>query len=337
MKFSLLKTIAFSLLFVAFSFTGWSEEPHEEIKAKKFDAGELIMHHIGDAHEWHFATVGHTHVSIPLPVIIYDVNKGLKTFSSGHFYHNTDGIHEGYKLEHEHITALDGSKVYDFSITKNVASLIISFVLLLVIFLTIAKTYKERNGKAPKGLQSALEPIITFVRDDVAKKNIGQKHYKRFVPYLLTLFFFIWINNLLGLIPGGVNLTGNIAITMTLAVITFIIVTLNGKSTYWQHIFAMPGVPKWLLIIMTPVEIVSMFMKPFSLMIRLFANITAGHIILLSFLSMIFIFQTVIASLPVAILSTFIGLIELLVAALQAYIFTFLTASYIGSAVEEHH
>jgi F-type H+-transporting ATPase subunit a len=314
-----------------------AEEPHKHGEEEKFNAGEMIMHHVADEHQWHFATIGHTHVTLPLPIIIYDTNKGLKIFSSSHFYHSTDGTHEGYKIEHEHITALDGAKIYDFSITKNVASLIISFVLLLTIFFTVAKSYKERSGKSPKGLQSALEPIIIFIRDEVAKNNIGEKHYRRFVPYLLTLFFFIWINNLLGLIPGGANLTGNIAVTLTLALITFFVVNFNGKSTYWGHIFAMPGVPKWLLIIMTPVEIVGVFMKPFSLMVRLFANITAGHIILLSFLSMIFIFESLAVSPAVAIFSTFINLIELLVAALQAYIFTVLTASYIGAAVEEHH
>ncbi|WP_037302402.1 F0F1 ATP synthase subunit A [Runella limosa] len=314
-----------------------AEEPHKHGEKEKFNAGEMIMHHVADGHEWHFATIGHTHISIPLPVIIYDESKGFKVFSSSHFYHSEDGTYEGYKLEHEHITALDGSHVKDFSITKNVASLILSFILLLTIFLTVAKSYKERTGKSPKGLQSVLEPIIIFIRDEVAKSNIGEKHYRRFTPYLLTLFFFIWINNLLGLLPGGANLTGNIAVTMTLAVITFIVVNFNGKSTYWTHIFAMPGVPKWMLIILTPVEIVGLFMKPFSLMVRLFANITAGHIILLSFLSMIFIFESLAVSPAVAIFSTFINLIELLVAALQAYIFTVLTASYIGAAVEEHH
>ena len=337
MKFSVIRPSLLALFFVFSSLAVWSEEPkHEDAKEEKFNAGEMIMHHISDAHEWHLATIGNTHLSIPLPVIIYDTKKGLKIFSSSHFYHSENGEHGGYKLEHEHITAADGSTVYDLSITKNVASLIISFILLLLVFLTVAKTYKDRSGKAPKGLQSAIEPIITFIRDEIAKKNIGEKHYKRFVPYLLTLFFFILFNNLLGLLPGGANLTGNIAITLVLAVISFFITNFNGKKDYWGHIFAMPGVPKWLLVIMTPVEIISMFMKPFSLMIRLFANITAGHIILLSFLSMIFIFKSLIASIPVAAFSTFIGLIELLVAALQAYIFTFLTASYIGSAVVEH-
>lgn len=303
----------------------------------EFNPGETIMHHIADEHQWHFATIGHTHIALPLPVILYSPTKGLEVFSSSHFYHSADRSHAGYKLdEHDHVVALDGSKVYDLSITKNVASLILSFVLLISIFFSVAGAYQKNRGKAPKGLQSALEPIIIFIRDEVAKNNIGEKHYQRFLPYLLTLFFFIWINNLLGLLPGGANLTGNIAVTLTLALITFFIVNLNGKSTYWTHILAMPGVPKWLLFIMTPVELVGVIMKPFSLMVRLFANITAGHIILLSLLSLIFIFKTLTVSPIVALFSVFMNLIELLVAALQAYIFTVLTASYIGAAVEEH-
>ncbi|MEZ4901992.1 MAG: F0F1 ATP synthase subunit A [Spirosomataceae bacterium] len=211
----------------------WAETPEEHSEDVPFNAGEMIMHHVADEHQWHFATIGHNHISLPLPIILYDTQKGLKIFSSSHFYHSADGTHEGYKMEHEHIVALDGVKVYDFSITKNVASLILSFLLLLLIFFGVAKAYKTRSGKSPKGLQSALEPIIIFIRDEVAKTNIGEKHYRRFTPYLLTLFFFIWINNLLGLIPGGANLTGNIAVTMTLALITFFVVNFNGKSTYW--------------------------------------------------------------------------------------------------------
>ena len=154
---------------------------------------------------------------------------------------------------------------------------------------------------------------------------------------MLTLFFFIWINNLLGLLPGGANLTGNIAVTLVLAVIAFFVTNLNGKSTYWGHIFAMPGVPKWLLILLTPVEVIGLFMKPFSLMVRLFANISAGHIILLSLISLIFIFESIAISPIIVGFSIFMNLIELLVALLQAYIFTMLTSTYIGSAVEEHH
>lgn len=314
---------------------GKHEETHGEAK---FEPGKLILEHIGDEHEWHFATIGHSHVSISLPCIVY-TKDGLKVFSSSNFKneHHEAVSYEGLKLDHHHIVAEDGSAVYDFSITKNVASLLLSAVLLLTIFLSVAKGYKEREGKAPKGLQSLLEPIIVFVRDEIAKNNIGEKHYRRFTPYLLTLFFFIWINNLLGLLPGGANLTGNIAVTLVLAVIAFFVTNLNGKSTYWGHIFAMPGVPKWLLILLTPVEVIGLFMKPFSLMVRLFANISAGHIILLSLISLIFIFESIAISPIIVGFSIFMNLIELLVALLQAYIFTMLTSTYIGSAVEEHH
>ncbi len=332
--FSVILALLLSTAILNFSKAEGNEHAKTE---EKFNVGEVIMHHIGDEHQWHFATIGDTHVALPLPVILYSEKEGIKVFSSSHFYHSADGTHEGYKLEHEHITALDGSHVKDFSITKNVASLILSVVILLAIFFSIASRYKQTQGKAPKGLQSAIEPFIIFVRDEIAKTNIGEKHYRRFLPYLLTLFFFIWVNNLLGLLPGGANLTGNIAITLTLAILTFVITNVNGKSTYWRHIFAMPGVPWYMYVILTPVEIVGVFMKPFSLMVRLFANITAGHIILLSLISLIFIFQSLAVSPLIAVFSIFMNVIELLVAFLQAFIFTMLTSMYIGSAVEEAH
>ncbi|MFT4033833.1 MAG: F0F1 ATP synthase subunit A [Siphonobacter sp.] len=342
------KALAFSVLsFVISIFTcqtvlaqheheGHEAPATEHGKTEEFNPGQTILHHVSDEHQWHIATIGESHVAIPLPVILYSPSRGLKVYSSSHFYHG-NGEHDGFSLHHEHFTAEDGSKVYDFSITKNAASLIISFVLLILIFFTVRNSYIKRAGQAPKGLQSVLEPFIIFIRDEVAKNYIGEKHYRRFLPYLLTLFFFIWINNLLGLLPGSANVTGNIAVTMVLAVLTFIIVNFNGKKTYWSHIFAMPGVPKLMLLILTPVEIVGMMMRPFSLMVRLFANITAGHIILLSLLSLIFIFKSAALSVIVGPFTVFMTLIELLVAVLQAYIFTVLTASYIGAAVEEHH
>lgn len=336
--------LSLSLSFFTFQIS-FAQEAHEghgsKAATEEFNPGETIMHHISDEHQWHFATLGETHITLPLPVILYSAKNGLDVFSSSHFYHSPNGVYKDYKLEHEHITwandAANQGGLYDFSITKNVFSLLLSFVLLLVIFFSVSKAYQTRKGKAPKGLQSVLEPFILFIRDEVARTYIGEKHYARFLPYLLTLFFFIWINNLLGLLPGGANLTGNIAVTMVLALLTFLIVNFNGKRTYWTHIFAMPGVPKWMLVILTPVELVGVLMRPFSLMVRLFANITAGHIILLSLLSMIFIFKTLWVSPVVAVFSVFMYLIELLVAVLQAYIFTVLTASYIGAAVEEHH
>ena len=234
---------------------------------------------------------------------------------------------------------------YDLSITKNVASLLFSVILMIWIFLSVAKAYTRREGLAPKGMQSLIEPLIVFVRDDIAKGSIGP-NYVKYMPYLLTVFFFIWINNLLGLIPilpGGANVTGNLAVTGTLAIITFLITSFSANRHYWQHIFAMPGVPKWVLIILTPIEILGVFLRPFVLMIRLFANITAGHIIALSFFSLIFIFGELNAGAGygVSVVSVafviFMSLLELLVAFLQAYVFTLLSAIYFGSAMEEHH
>ena len=313
------------------------EDAHGEV-AEAFNPGKMMMEHIADEHEWHFATNGHTHYSIPLPCIVYNQG-GWKVFSSSKFKneHHEEIPYEGLKLEEGKIVAEDGSFVLDLSITKNVASLFISLFLLLAIFFTIAKSYKQRVGKAPKGLQSFFELIIVFIRDEVAKENIGEKHYRRFLPYLLTVFFFILFNNILGLLPGSANVTGNIAVTLVLATIAFFVTNLNGRSTYWGHIFAMPGVPKWLLILLTPVEIIGVFMKPISLMIRLFANITAGHLILLSLIALIFIFKSLGVAAIAVPFSLFMNLIEILVAFLQAYIFTVLTSTYIGAAVEEAH
>lgn len=319
-----------------FGFAGSSEADSED-----FNPGSLIMHHIQDAHDWHFFDIGSVHATLPLPVIIYSPQRGLTIFSSSRFEHGAVA-YNGYKNVHEHIVAVDdngmevsGIDVYDFSITKNVASLIVSIILLLFVFLQVAKGYQTNKGKAPSGIQSFFEPIIVFIRDDIGKNMIGER-YEKFMPYLLTVFFFIWFNNLLGLMPGGANLTGNIAVTLCLAFITFIITSFVANKYYWQHIFATPGVPPVMLIIIVPIEIVGMFTKPFSLMIRLFANITAGHIIILSFLALIFIFKSIWVS-PVSIaFGIFMSFMELFVAIVQAYIFTLLSAMYFGSAVEDH-
>lgn len=324
---------------------------------EKFNAGKLIMDHIGDEHGWHLW--GHT--TLPLPVILYDTQRGLQVFSSGRFDHG-HASYNGYALvEHTVVAVVDAksnmhapftvdeaatANIWDISITKNVLSLFISLGILVFVFLNVAKAYTRRAGQAPTGIQNMLEPIILFVRDDVAKSAIGEPKYQRFMPYLLTAFFFIFLNNLMGLVPffpGGANLTGNIAVTLVLALITFVIVTVNGNKHYWGHILAMPGVPGWVLVILTPVEILGMLLKPFVLMIRLFANITAGHIIALSFFSLIFVFgeTNAGAGYGVSIMSlaftVFMTMLELLVAFIQAYVFTFLSAMYIGSAIEEPH
>ncbi len=306
----------------------------------KFEIAPMIMGHISDSHDWHFATVGHNHISLNLPVILYSPTKGLSMFSSSKFNdeHHNKIAYDGYKLNKDgKVEAEDGSKVYDFSITKNVAQLLLSALLMILVFFGVRKGYEKNKGKAPSGLQSAFEPIITYVRDEIARPAIGEKHYKRFLPYLLTLFFFIWFNNMIGLLPGSANVTGNIAVTLVLALITFFIVNLNGKSAYWKHLVAPPGVPAALLPIIVPVEIIGVFVKPVTLMVRLFANITAGHIILLSLIGLIFTFKNYFIGGTVSVFLVAMNVLELLVALLQAFIFTLLTAMYIGSAVEEHH
>ncbi|MCA8832256.1 F0F1 ATP synthase subunit A [Hymenobacter pini] len=325
-------------LFCFLSFSVYANEPtattEEATDKEAFSPGEMILHHIGDSHEWHWFSTDNDHYTTYLPVIAFRPGQGVSVFSS----HNlAEGkVYDGLKLEHEHLVSEDGSKVYDFSITKNVASLMISAVLLVVVFTAVARGYAKRGSGAPKGIQSFFEPIIIFIRDEVAKKSIGPK-YERYMPYLLTVFFFIWFNNLMGLMPGGANLTGNIAVTLTLAVLTLLITLFSSNKNYWHHIFATPGVPKPLLPIMIPVELIGIVVKPFSLMVRLFANITAGHIVTLSFISLIFIFKSIFVS-PVSVaFGLFINVLELMVAILQAYIFTLLTAMYIGGAVEEHH
>jgi F-type H+-transporting ATPase subunit a len=358
--FTMTKAAFFLLILIGFSSNVLANEGEEAKAEKKFNPGELILEHVTDNHSWHIMGEGHNSVSVPLPVIIYNKERGFTCFSSSHFHHG-EMTHNGYMLKGNEVVAVDQvddveasmatvnanltSSTYDFSITKNVAALFISLIILVWMIMSVAKSYTRREGQAPKGLQSLLEPIIIFVRDDVAKASIGPK-YKKYLPYLLTIFFFIWINNLLGIIPiipGGANVTGNLAITGSLALITFLITTFSANRHYWRHIFAMPGVPVWVLFILTPIEILSMFLRPFVLMIRLFANMAAGHIIALSFFSLIFIFgeMSPVAGWGVSIVSVafviFMTVLELLVAFLQAYVFTLLSAIYFGAALEEHH
>jgi len=330
------KTVFLALFFVVFSgrpLLASDNESGEE--PKKFDANEVILHHVVDDHQWHFTD----HVVLPLPIIVYSSEKGLDAFSSSRFFdeHHNPVDYNGYKLDHNHILLADSGKaVFDLSITKNVAMLLINATLLFLILTAVAKSAKNRTGKAPKGLQSFIEPIIVFVRDEIVKPNIGH-HYEKFLPYLLTLFFFILFGNLLGLLPGSGNLTGNIAVTLVLAVLTFIITNFSGNKNYWSHIFWTPGVPLVLRPIILPVEIIGIFTKPFSLTIRLFVAITAGHIVLLSLICLTFIFQSYVVGVGVSIAVMFINLIELLVAGIQAYVFTLFTALYIGMATADDH
>ena len=330
-----------------------STSSHNEVAAEhnaekeKFNAGKLIMGHIGDSHDWHIYGSEEHPVSIPLPIIVYHPEKGLSVFSSSRFKHG-HASYEGYKLDEGKIISEDGFAVYDFSITKNVLAIFIAAALLLFIFIGVAKTYTRNPEKAPSGFQNAIEPMILFVRDDIAKAAIGEKNYAKFMPYLLTIFFFIWTSNLLGLIPvfpGGANVTGNIAVPMVLAVCTLLITLRYGNKHYWQHILAMPGVPKFVLVILTPLEVLGIFLKPFVLMVRLFANIMAGHIVVLVFFCLIFVAGAAStgagfgAAIPAVAFTIFINALELLVGFLQAFVFTFLSAIYFGMATAEpeHH
>ncbi len=343
-KYTLFILVLLSVVHFSYGSAEPAEPSTSSEKGEKFNASEMIMHHIGDSHEWHFATVGETHLTVPLLVIIYNKEtRGLDVFCSSDFRDESghtnlkEGSMGNYTIHHDKIHHKDESvHIYDISITKNVASLLISVLLLLSIFLYISSRYKKNPLSAPKGIQSLFEVIIQYIIDEVAKPTLGEKKYKKYLPYLLTVFFFIWFNNLLGLMPGGANLTGNIAVTMMLAVTTFIITTVSANGNYWKHILWTPGVPLPLRVIILPIEIIGIFTKPFALMIRLFANITAGHIIILSFIGLIFIFNSLgMAPLTMAF-GLFMSFMELFVAILQAYIFTLLSAMYIGSAIEDH-
>ncbi|WP_372754832.1 F0F1 ATP synthase subunit A [Labilibaculum sp.] len=337
-----------------------AEEHSEHVQAthetEKFEPGNFIMDHIADSYDWHVFSVGDFHATVPLPVIVYSNQTGFHMFMSSNFNHGHSS-YEGFSIAQEGeyrgkvVEMYEGQQVrpFDISMTKNVVAMLVSMGILLWVFLSVAKAYTRRKGKAPKGMQSVMEPIILFVRDEIAKPAIGEKKYEKYMPFLLTIFFFIWLNNLMGmvpLLPGGANVTGNITITMVLALFTFAITSINGNKAYWGHIVNTPGVPWWLkfpIPLMPLVEIMGVFTKPFVLMVRLFANITAGHMIVLAFVSLIFIFGQVNPALGygtsvVSVLfMVFMNMLELLVALIQAYVFTLLSALYFGMATEEHH
>ena len=332
--------------------THQEEAEHDEIGAinEEEEIKEYIDHHLQDSHDFTFFSDAETgaHYGFPLPVILWD--NGLKVFSSSKFHHGeevaeVDG--EYYRLYHSKIYKTDAAgtisygedgfpaneRPLDFSITKNVLMMFIVAILMFWLFRSMATSYKNRQ--IPKGFARVLEPLIIYVRDDIAKPNIGPK-YKRYVGFLLTVFFFIWILNLLGMTPLGINVTGNIAVTFALALVTFFIVQFSGNKDYWKHVFWMPGVPWPMKIMLAPIEVLGLFIKPFSLMIRLYANMTAGHVVIMTLLGLIVVFRNWIAGPAFFGFTIFISIIELLVAFLQAYIFTLLSALYIGMAVEEH-
>jgi F-type H+-transporting ATPase subunit a len=350
---------------------GQTSEPVSQ-NDEKLDPAKIIMEHVGDGHDYHFFTSNGHPVSLPLPVILYREGKGFSFFMSSKFHHG-ENTYDGYRLVndeflHKHhlndkkdangkplykegkIYAVDEEgmpdlnvKVYDFSLTRNVTQMLLSVLLLIIIMTSVAKKYKKGYGttSAPSGFQNAIEPVITFVRDEVGKPNLGHR-YHGYMPLLLTIFFFILINNIIGLVPGTANVTGNIAFTAMLGLVSFIVIMFSTNKHFWGHIFN-PPVPGGIKPIMIPVEILGIFTKPFALIIRLFANMISGHIIILSFIILIFIFSAMNTALgwgtsPFFVaLAVFIYLIEVLVAFIQAFIFANLTAVFIGQAFEGGH
>lgn len=327
----------------------------EEIK-------EYIAHHLKDSHDFHLYTNNKTgtHVSFPLPVIVW-TSEGLKVFMSSEFHHDDNGevivdkggvhltkIHSKiYELEagadkvvfDDHHHAANAHKVMDFSITKSVFGMLLTGVLMLLAFGGLAKGYKK--GAVPTGFGKVLEPLVIYVRDEIARPNIGEKKYRKYMSFLLTVFFFIWILNLLGLTPLGFNVTGQIAVTVCLAVFTMVIYLFSGSKDFWGHTLWMPGVPYVLRPLLAVIELLGyVLIKPFSLLVRLFANMTAGHFVVMSLIALMITLKEAFG--PVAstgmslVLALFISVIEILVAFLQAFIFTMLSSLFIGMAVEEH-
>jgi len=350
-----LQSLLLSLIFIGvftFNLSASNTEHGEAENADvKTEIKEDIKHHLQDGYDFHLFTdkETNTHYGFPLPVILID--NGLKVFLSSKFHHGeeiaeVDG--NFYMLSHGHIYKTDAEgavnydeeghitneKPLDFSITKNVFSALFVAILMFFLFSSMAKSYK--TNAIPKGFGRFVEPLVVFVRDEIAIPNIGEKHYRKYMGFLLTIFFFIWIVNLIGLTPLGINVTGNIAVTFALALMTFLITQVTANSNYWKHIFWMPGVPVPMKIILAPIELLGVFIKPFALMIRLYANISAGHIVLMSLIGLLFVFHNWFARGAFLGLTLFLSVIELLVAFLQAYIFTMLSALYFGFAVEEH-
>ena len=353
-----------ALLFAGGLFAKENEQNQENLSAKEIQKKEIkeyITHHLQDSYDFSLFsyttdTGEHVYIGAPLPIILWD--NGLKVFSSSKFHHGetvaeVDGNH--YAISHNKIYKTDaaGTITYDeehhatntapldFSITKGVVSIMFTFLLMFFLFKNLADSYAKNRGIA-SGVGRFFEPIVLYIRDDIAIPNIGEKKHRKYMSFLLTVFFFVWFLNMLGLTPLGINVTGNIAVTLCLALITFLLTNLTGTKDYWLHIFDPLGsTMKWyakipLYIILIPIEVLGIFIKPFSLLIRLYANMQAGHIVLMSLIGLMFIFKSWLGS-PMSFgLAFAISLIEVLVALLQAYIFTMLSALYFGFASEEH-
>ena len=337
--------------------TATKEVVSEETKAQE-ERAEFIQHHLLDSHDFHLFSYGketghETHIGFPLPVILWE--DGLHFFMSSEFHHgeavaksngkyfkinhhdgmiyNTD-VNGTFNVDEKHHTT--NTKPIDFSITKSIVMILIVALLMFMIFRNLGKSY-SKNGGIATGVGRFFEPLVLYIRDEIAIPNIGEKHYKKYMSHLLTVFFFIWFLNMFGLTPLGVNVTGNIAITASLAIITYLITTFTANGNYWGHIFWMPGVPVPMKIILAPIEFLGTIIKPFSLMIRLYANMLAGHVVLMSIIALMYTFSSPIGSPLSFVLAFVLSILEILVALLQAYIFTMLTALYFGAAKEEHH
>ena len=309
----------------------------EEAPQAPLDMKTLLNEHVLDAHMWHFWDGPYG--VLYLPVILYSKDRGWEVFSSHHFFdHHKAVAYKGYAYAQGKIRALDAARptIWDFSITKNVAFLGILSLLLVGIWLPVGKRYRLNPLSAPRGIQALLEPVVLFVRDDIVRPCIGARA-DRYLPYMLTLFFFILFGNLMGLLPGAANLTGNIAVTLTLAVLTFVLTAFSGRRPYWAHVFWPPGISPLIKPLIVIVEFIGLFTKPIALTIRLFVAITAGHIVILSLLALAFLFQSIVVGLLGTVVVVFINLIELLVSAIQAYVFTMFSSLYIGLALEESH
>ncbi|MDN6279877.1 MAG: F0F1 ATP synthase subunit A [Psychroflexus sp.] len=348
-NFSITSVFLSLLVFTSVSIFAASGEGQVDTQSK---INDFIDHHLQDSYDYTFFSDGETnkHYGFSLPIILID--NGLKVFSSSRFDHGTAVVEESgkyYKVYNSKIYETNAAgdinlgetgyptndRPLDFSITKNVATMFFVGILLILAFGGLARQYKKRS--VPIGFGRVLEPLVLYVRDEIAIPNIGEAKYKKYMSYLLTVFFFIWLINVLGMTPLGVNVTGNIAVTACLALFTYFITQFSANKDYWKHIFWMPGVPIVMKIILIPIEILGTLTKPFALMIRLFANITAGHVIVMGLVSLIFIGKNAAFDTPLSVfLTLFLFVIEILVTFLQAYIFTMLSALFIGLAVEEH-
>ncbi len=349
---------AFSLLAILLVFSTFTFAQQGKREKQGFNAGDFVIDEVLDAYWWHIASYKGHEIAVPLPVIVHSKlrNKWF-FFWSTKLYH--DKSYKGFFISHVSPTKgkiverdKNGNLIrpLDLSITKDVLAIWISIIILLAIFLPISKRYKKKTLEPPKGFQALMEPIILFIRDDVARASIGEEKYEKFMPFLLTVFFFIFMNNFLGLFPffpAGANVTGNLAVTGVMAFFTFVITTINGSKHYWRHIFWSPDIPWWLkapVPLMPLIELAEVFIRPTVLMIRLFANILGGHIVRVTFVALIFIFFIgfgLAAALGISVISVFfivfLTFLELLVAFIQAYVFTFLSAIYFGMAVEKEH